>query len=98
LTGLNTEQEVDVIKKLGDWPEEVQYAASTYAPHRLTHYMRDLAGLFHTFYDAGNNEPSLRVLCEVPELRDARLVLIASVQQVLKNALEILGVSAPVRM
>jgi arginyl-tRNA synthetase len=98
LTVLTSEPELHLIKKLGDWPDEVKYAAATYAPHRLTHYLRDLAGLFHTFYDAGNNEPSLRVLCEVPELRDARLVLITSVQQVLKNALTILGVSAPVRM
>jgi len=98
LTVLTTEQEVDLIKKLGDWPDEVRYAADSYAPHRLTHYVRDLAGVFHTFYDAGNNEPALRVLVEDSSLRDARLVLISSVQQVLKNALGILGVSAPVRM
>jgi arginyl-tRNA synthetase len=98
LTVLTTEQEMDVIKKLGDWPEEVAYSASSYAPHRLTHYLRDLAGLFHTFYDAGNNESTLRVLCDVPEQRDARLVLVSCVKQVLSNALSILGISAPVRM
>jgi arginyl-tRNA synthetase len=98
LTVLSSEQEIDLIKKLGDWPEEVEYAASSYAPHRLTHYLRDLAGLFHTFYDAGNNEPSQRVLCDVAELRDARLVLIKAVERVLKNALNLLGISAPVRM
>jgi arginyl-tRNA synthetase len=98
LTVLTTEQEIDLIKKLGEWPEELKYAAETYAPHRLTHYVRDLAGIFHTFYDAGNNDPSMRVLADVPGLRDARLVLITAVSQVLKNALSILGVSAPTRM
>jgi arginyl-tRNA synthetase len=98
LTALVTEYETDLIKKLGTLPEEVNYAAATYAPHRLTHYAREVGGLFHSFYDAGNNEPSLRVLCDVPASRDARLVLIVAVRQVLKNVLGLLGVSAPVRM
>ena len=98
LTVLTTDYEIDLIKKLGTFPDEVVYAAATYAPHRLAHYVRELAGTFHSFYDAGNTEPSLRVLCEDPSLRDARLVLIGSVKQVLLNALTLLGISAPVRM
>jgi arginyl-tRNA synthetase len=98
LARLTLESEIDLIKKMGDWPEELAYAASEYAPHRVTHYIRDLAALFHAFYDAGNNDPSVRVLCEDAELRDARLVLVNATRIVLKNALSLLGLSAPEKM
>jgi len=55
----------------------------------LTYYLRDLAVDFHTFYDAR------RILVDDDELRNARLSLIAAVQQVLRNGLTIIGVSAP---
>ena len=57
LTLLTEETETDLIKKLGDLPGEIELAAAEYAPHRLTQYVRDLAALFHGFYDAGNRAP-----------------------------------------
>lgn len=90
--------EIDVIKKLGDWPEELAYAAKTYSPHRVTQYLRDLAALFHTFYDAGNNDPAVRILTDDAATRNARLALIVAVRTVLRSALALLGLSAPERM
>ncbi len=98
LTLLTEETETDLIKKLGDLPGEIELAASEYAPHRLTQYVRDLAALFHGFYDAGNRAPALRVVCDDPETLKARLVLVNATRIVLKNALALLGVSAPERM
>ena len=98
LTLLTEETETDLIKKLGDLPGEIELAASEYAPHRLTQYVRDLAALFHGFYDAGNRAPALRVVCDDPETLKARLVLVNATRIVLKNALGLLGVSAPERM
>ena len=98
LTLLTEETETDLIKKLGDLPGEIALAASEYAPHRLTQYVRDLAALFHGFYDAGNRAPALRVVCDDPEMLKARLVLVNATRIVLKNALALLGVSAPDRM
>lgn len=95
---LSLDSEVALIKKMGDWPEELAYAAGEYAPHRITHYLRDLAAIFHGFYDAGNNDPAVRVLCEDAELRDARLVLVDATRIVLANALGLLGLSAPEKM
>ncbi len=95
---LTEDSEVDLIKKLSDYPGEVLLAAQDYAPQRITQYLRDLAALFHTFYDAGNRNPSLRVVCDDPALLRARLVLVDSARLVLKNALTLLGVSAPARM
>lgn len=95
---LTLDAEVSLIKKMGDWPDELAYAASEYAPHRITHYLRDLAAIFHAFYDAGNNNHAVRVLCEDAELRGARLVLVNAARIVLRNALAILGLSAPEKM
>ena len=98
LSLLTEDSEVDLIKKLSDFPGEVRLAAQDYAPQRITQYLRDLAALFHAFYDAGNRNPSLRVVCDDPALLRARLVLVRATQSVLKNALCLLGVSAPERM
>ncbi len=98
LSLLTEDTETDLIKKLSEYPDEVRTAAQDYAPQRITQYARDLASLFHTFYDAGNRNPALRVVCEDSETMKARLVLVNAARIVLLNALTLLGVSAPDRM
>ena len=61
-------------------------------------YARDLAATFHTFYDAGNRNPALRVVCDDPEMLKARLVLVQAARIVFRNVLTLLGLSAPERM
>ena len=98
LSLLTQETETDLIKKLGELPEEIALAAQEYAPQRLVQYARDLAATFHSFYDAGNRSPALRVVCDDPETLKSRLVLVYAAQIVLCNALALLGLSAPDRM
>ena len=98
LSLLTEETETDLIKKLSELPAEVALAASEYAPQRIVQYARDLAAVFHSFYDAGNRSPALRVVCDDPELLKARLVLVHATQTVLRNVLSLLGLSAPERM
>ncbi len=98
LSLLTEDIETDLIKKLSELPEEIALAATEYAPQRMTQYARDLAAVFHGFYDAGNRAPVLRVVCDDPELMQARLVLVSATQTVLRNVLGLLGVSAPERM
>ena len=98
LSLLTEDTETDLIKKFSELPEEIALAAAEYAPQRLTQYARDLAALFHGFYDAGNRAPALRVVSDDPELLKARLVLIHAAQTALRNVLRLLGVSAPERM
>ena len=98
LSLLTEESETDLIKKLGELPAEVALAAAEYAPQRLTQYARDLAAVFHGFYDAGNRNPALRVVCDDPALLRARLVLAHATQIVLRNVLSLLGLAAPERM
>jgi arginyl-tRNA synthetase len=84
--------EIELIKKLIEWPELVERAATDYEPHRLTTYSTELAASFHAFYR------DCRVLGESPEITTARLVLVQAAQTVLANVLKMMGISAPDRM
>ena len=92
LTSLREEVETTLIKKLGEYPELVAGAARERAPHRIAHYLYDLAGLFHSFYN------QCRILGVEPEAQQARLLLVIAVRRTLRHALAILGISAPERM
>lgn len=89
---LKEEEELALLRKLADFPEEIKIAARTLAPHRIARYALDLAGLFHSFYNHH------RVLNENQQLQDARLLLMEVTRITIKNALQILGVSAPEQM
>jgi arginyl-tRNA synthetase len=89
---LKEETERALIRRLADFPEEVARAAIDLAPHRIAHYAHDVAGLFHSFYNAH------RILGAGEGLEEARLLLAKCTRVVLRNALNLLGVSAPERM
>ncbi|MCJ1908145.1 arginine--tRNA ligase [Planococcus ruber] len=90
---LSSEKEVDVLKKIGDFPKVVADAAKLRAPHRITTYIQELASNFHSFYNAN------KVLDATNEdLTRARLALITAVRTTIANALKVIGVSAPDKM
>jgi len=89
---LSSQTEIDLIKKLGEFPEEVANAARERAPHRIARYAHDLAGLFHGFYN------QCRIIGVDPQLQQARLALVTAVQITVRQALGILGVEAPEKM
>lgn len=89
---LTDESEIDLIKKITEYPEEIERAAQEYAPHRLSRYAYDLAALFHGFYNR------CRILGVERDLAQARLALAKITAHVIKHGLGILGVSAPNKM
>jgi arginyl-tRNA synthetase len=97
---LETEDEKELIKQLARFPEVVERAATARAPHLVCDYLEETAGLTNGWYHSGNpsRNPELAVLVEDPELRAARLALARGVRIVLRNGLELLGLSAPDRM
>ncbi len=92
LEHLTETHEQNLLKTLARYPELVEEAALSEEPHQLTHYLRELANDFHTYYNAH------QFLVEDAALRDARLKLILAVRQVLRNGLNLIGVSAPETM
>jgi arginyl-tRNA synthetase len=89
---LKSEREVALAQKLADYPEMLATAARELAPHAVAFYLRELAGEFHSYYNAE------RILVEDEGLRAARLALCAAVRQTLANGLSLIGVSAPEKM
>ena len=87
----NTHEQI-VITALSKYREIVEQAALNRAPHALVHYLRDLANTLHTYYNAE------KWIVEDAALRNARITLVLAVQQVIRNGLGILGVSAPESM
>ena len=92
LAPLEHPRELALMQRLGEFPELVQSAARELAPHSIAFYLRELAGEFHSYYNAE------RILVEDEALRAARLALCAAVRQVLANGLALVGVSAPEKM
>ena len=89
---LDSAHEQAVLTALARYPEVVAQAALQRTPHALVHYLRELATVFHSWYNAAP------FIVEAAALRDARLALALGVQQVVRNGLTLLGVSAPVSM
>lgn len=92
LSLLTLDEEKDLANQLAKYPELIESSARLREPHHLTHYLRDLAGQFHTYYNAH------KVLIEDISVRDARVTLYLAIRQVIANGLDLLGVSAPEEM
>lgn len=89
---LSTKEEIELITKLNSFPQEIEVAAATLEPSKLTRYLLDLAALFHSFYN------SCRVKGEEQQLLKARLTLVSLTKTVIKNTLNILKINAPEKM
>jgi arginyl-tRNA synthetase len=114
LSLLSDQDELALIRKLSAYPSILEAAAVGYEPHRMTYYLQQLAALLHTFYNkhrilppaadadlvepetAGGEEAIRETL--TPDRTAARLALMRAVQQVIKNGLAVLGISAPDQM
>ena len=93
LSVLTDSREIELIRHLASLPKEVDLAAKTYDPAKITKYAVDLATLFHRFYDACSVKNA-----ESEELKNARLLLCVAVRQTLRNVLTILNIEAPEKM
>jgi arginyl-tRNA synthetase len=92
LNRLTLPEEIALIKLLTRYPEMVEGSARSLEPHRFTFYLSELASVFHSYYNKH------RVISDDEELSRARLFLAKSIGIVLKNALTLLGVTAPEKM
>ena len=92
LSALTGPQAQALMLKLAQYPAMLTSAANDFAPHDVSFYLRDLASLYHSYYDAE------RILVDNETVKLARLALVAATAQVLHNGLKVLGVSAPTKM
>lgn len=92
LARLETPEELRLIKTLDALPDIVDEAARDFEPHRVVYYLNDLAGQFHSYYN------KTKVITDDRAVSEARLYLLAVTRLILRNALRLLGVSAPDKM
>jgi len=98
LRSLTAPAELALAAKLGEFPDVLAVAADEHAPHHVAFYLRELAGEFHSYYNQGRRDASMRVLAPDAATRYARLALLRATRQVIANGLAMLGVSAPEKM
>jgi arginyl-tRNA synthetase len=98
LAPLAAPAELALAAKLGEFPDVLAAAADELAPHQVPFYLRELAAAFHSYYNQGRQEPSMRVLTADAATRHARLALLRATRQVIANGLGLIGVSAPEKM
>ena len=89
---LNLDKEIEIQKMLLQYPEVISRAAEHSEPHLICYYLKDLSGLFHSYYN------SERFLVDNDKLMNSRLFLLKGTKQVISNGLEILGIAAPESM
>lgn len=92
LSKLNHDREYELLRKIGELPEEIATAAVNYAPHRMVRYVYELSSMFHSYYKAE------RVITEDAMQTQARLALLGAVRVVIGNVLKMIGVNAPQKM
>ena len=92
LSGLTQTSEFDLMRALADFPPLIEAASKELSPHAVAFYLKDLAGLLHSYYN------STQILSGDESLVQSRLLLLMAIKQVIKNGLALIGVNAPERM
>jgi arginyl-tRNA synthetase len=99
LSILTDETEIELGRKIGQYPRVVEAAAAAHEPHRLAFFLYDLAATFHALWNKGKDLPQLRFVKQGDERSTfARLALVGALKGVLVSGLAILGVKAPEEM
>ena len=90
--------EIQILKKISEWPKCVEISSLKLEPHRIPFYLYELSTLFHAYWNMGNENKKLRFIVDNKVVSNSRLVLLQALAIVIKNAMSILGVSTPKSM
>jgi len=89
------EYEIQILKKISEWPKCVELSSSKLEPHRIPFYLYELVSLFHSYWNLGKDNKEFRFVSERGKLNDSRLVLLQALSIVIENGMLILNVSTP---
>ena len=92
------QHEIEIMKKISEWPRCLEISINKLEPHRITFYLYELATLFHSYWNMGKENSQLRFISEDKSFIPSRLILLQALGIVIKNGMNILGVSTPSRM
>ena len=90
--------EIEILKKISEWPKCVELSSSRLEPHRIPFYLYELVTLFHSYWNLGKDNKEFRFVSKHNNINNSRLVVLQALSIVIKNGMSILGVSAPSSM
>jgi len=90
--------EIEILKKISEWPRCVEISSSKLEPHRIPFYLYDLVTLFHSYWNLGIKNKEFRFVLQNNSLNHSRLLLLQALFIVIRNGMSILGVSTPKSM
>ena len=91
---INNEYEINIIKKISEWPHVIDLSTKNLEPHRIPYYLYELSSYFHTYWNMGKNDDSFKIIeNDNKELANARIYLIKKIYSILEKGLNILNVA-----
>ena len=91
-------EEIQILKKLSEWPKCIDMSSNKLEPHRIPTYLYELASLFHSYWNLGKENPTKRFINNSKEISNDKLIFLKSISNVIKTGMNIIGVSTPEKM
>ena len=93
-----SQDEINILKKISEWPKCVDAASNKLEPHRIPTYLYELASLFHSYWNLGKDNPNKRFINNQNKITDDKLIFLKAISNVVKSGMDIVGVSVPEKM
>ncbi len=91
-------EEIEILKKISEWPKCVDITCRNLEPHRVPTYLFELASLFHSYWNLGKENPKKRFINDQKYISDEKLIFLKVISNVIKTGMNIIGVSTPEKM
>ena len=95
---LYSEDEINILKKISEWPKCIDAASNKLEPHRIPTYLYQLASLFHSYWNLGKDNPEKRFINDQKKITDEKMIFLKAISNVIKSGMDIVGVSVPEKM
>ena len=93
-----SDDEINILKKLSEWPKCIDIATNKLEPHRIPTYLYELSSLFHSYWNLGKESPEKRFINDQKKIADDKLIFLKVISNVVKSGMDIVGVSTPDKM
>tara|TARA_B100000989_G_scaffold195780_1_gene147809 strand:+ start:756 stop:2489 length:1734 start_codon:yes stop_codon:yes gene_type:complete len=90
--------EINILKKLSEWPRCIEAASNKLEPHRIPTYLYELSSLFHSYWSLGKDDPQKRFINDQNKIADDKLIFLKAISNVINSGMKIVGVSVPEKM
>ena len=93
-----SQDEINILKKLSEWPKCIDASTNKLEPHRIPTYLYELSSLFHSYWNLGKDNPEKRFINKEKKITDSKLIFLKAISNVIQSGMNIVGVSVPEKM